>query len=215
MSKTMLKLKADVREAGKARVKGFIPAVMYGPKNPTASISVSEAEFNKIWKAAGESTVVTLECADGEHDALIHDIARDPVTDAIVHADFYTVDKNTKVQVAVALEFVGVSPAVKDLGGILIKVLHELEIEALPKDLPHGLEVDISSLATFEDHITAADIVLPEGVSLKADASEIVALVNAPKEEKEEEVTAIDMDAIEVTDQKGKKEVEGEEAAAE
>lgn len=212
----MLKLKAEARESGKSRVKGIIPAVMYGPKNPTTSIAVSEAEFNKIWKQAGESTVVTLECADGEHDTLIHDIARDPVSDAITHVDFYTIDKDTKVEVAIPLEFVGVAPAVKDLGGILIKVIHELEIEALPKDLPHGLEVDISSLATFEDHITAADIKLPAGVSLKIAPEEIIALVNAAKEEVEDAPTTIDMDSIGLSDQKGKKDEEGAgEASAE
>ncbi len=209
----MLKLKAEARESGKSRVKGVIPAVMYGPKNPTTSIAVSEAEFNKVWKAAGESTVVTLECADGEHDTLIHDIARDPVSDAITHIDFYTIDKNTKVEVAIPLEFVGVAPAVKDLGGILIKVIHELEIEALPKDLPHGIEVDISSLVTFENHITAGDIKLPAGVSLKIAPEEIVALVNAAKEETEDAPTTIDMDSIGISDQKGKKEEEGEAAA--
>lgn len=209
----MLKLKAEARESGKARVKGVIPAVMYGPKNPTTSIAVSEAEFNKVWKAAGESTVVTLECADGEHDTLIHDIARDPVSDAITHIDFYTIDKNTKVEVAIPLEFVGVAPAVKDLGGILIKVIHELEIEALPKDLPHGIEVDISSLVTFENHITAGDIKLPAGVSLKIAPEEIVALVNAAKEETEDAPTTIDMDSIGISDQKGKKDEEGDASA--
>jgi large subunit ribosomal protein L25 len=213
MSKTMLKLKAEARESGKAAVPGVIRAVMYGPKNPTASIAVSEAEFNKIWKAAGESTVVTLECADGEHDTLIHDIARNPVTDAITHVDFYAVDKNVKVSVAVPIEFIGVSPAVKDLGGILIKVMHELEIEALPKDLPHGLEVDISSLVDFQSHITAGDIVLPSGVSLTVAPEEIVALVNEAKEEVEEATAPIDMDAIGLSVEKGKKEEEGDASA--
>ncbi len=209
----MLKLKAEPRESGKAAVKGVIRSVMYGPKNPAASISIGEAEFNKIWKAAGESTIVTLDCADGEHDALIHAVARNPVTDAINHVDFYTVDKNVKVSVAVPIEFVGVSPAVKDLGGILIKVMHELEIEALPKDLPHGLEIDISSLATFADHITAGDIVLPVGVSLTVSPEEIVALVNEAKEEVEEAAAPIDMDSIGLSVEKGKKEEEGGEAA--
>lgn len=211
----MLKLKAEPRESGKAAVSGVIRAVMYGPKNPTSSISVREAEFNKIWKAAGESTIVTLECVDGDHDTLIHDIARDPVSDAITHVDFYTVDKDVKVSVAVPIEFIGVSPAVKDLGGILIKVMHELEIEALPKDLPHGLEVDISSLATFTDHITAGDISLPPGVSLKVGPEEIVALVNEAKEETEEVSAPIDMDAIGLSVEKGKKEDEGTDAGGE
>ncbi len=206
----MLKLKAEPRESGKAAVAGVIRAVMYGPKNPATSISVGEPEFNKIWKAAGESSVVTLQCPDGDHDTLIHAIARNPVTDAITHVDFYAVDKDVKVSVAVPIEFIGVSPAVKNLGGILIKVMHELEIEALPKDLPHGLEVDISSLATFDDHITAADIVLPAGVSLMVPPEEIVALVNEAKEEADEVAAPIDMDSIGLSVEKGKKEDDAE-----
>lgn len=211
----MLKLKAESREGGKARVAGQIPAVIYGPKMAATSVSLPEAEFQKIWKAAGESTVVTLECADGNHDVLIHDIARNVVTDAIIHVDFYAIDKNVAVEIAVPLEFTGVAPAVKDLGGILIKALHELQIEALPKDLPHGIEVDISSLATFEDQIKAADIKLPAGVTLKTDAEEVVALVSAAKEEVEEEAGPIDMSAIELSEKKGKKDDEEGEAAAE
>ncbi len=209
----MLKLKAEARESGKARVIGVIPAVMYGPKNPAISIAVSEAEFNKVWKAAGESTVVTLQCADGDHDTLIHDIARDPVTDAINHVDFYAVDKDVKVSVSVAVEFVGVAPAVKDLGGILIKATHELEVEALPKDLPHGLEVDVSSLVSLDSQIKAGDIALPAGVTLKADPEEIIALINLAKEETEEASGPIDMSAIEISEKKGKKDEDGDAAS--
>jgi large subunit ribosomal protein L25 len=115
----------------------------------------------------------------------------------------------------VPLEFIGVSPAVKDLGGVLVKVLHEIEIEALPKDLPHSITVDISSLAQIDDHITAKDLSLAKGVTLVTKESDIVVLVSAVREEKEEEVpAAIDMDAIEV-EKRGKKEEDGEEGAIE
>ncbi len=213
----MLKLAIETRpknSAASVRAKGLIPGVFYGPKAESTPISIKEVEFMKAWRSAGESTIVTLTGADEDHDTLIHDVALDPVSDKVKHVDFYVIEKGKKVEVAVPLEFTGESLAVKNLGGILIKVMHEIEIEALPKDLPHSIEVDISSLVDFAAQIKVQDIKLPEGVTAKADAEEVVALVSAPKEEKEEDaVTTIDMEAIGVSDQKGKKDEEGAEGA--
>ncbi len=205
-----MKLTIEKRDgaAAAARSQGKVPAVFYGPKAASTSISVNEPEFMKVWRAAGESTVITLSGDGEDHDALIHDVVRDPVTERVLHADFYIIEKGKKVEVAVPLEFVGESAAVKTLGGILIKVLHELEIEALPKDLPHAIEVDISSLVDFEVQIKVSDLKLPAGVTAKAEAEEVVALVSAAKEEVEEVAAPIDMSAIEISEKKGKKEEE-------
>lgn len=202
----MLKLKTEARESGSKRQLGLIPAVVYGPKMNTTSISVPESDFQKIWKNAGESTVVTLESATGNFDVLIHDISRDPVSDQIIHVDFYAVDMDKKVEINIPLEFVGVAPAVKALGGVLMKVAHEITIEALPKDLPHGLEVDISSLVDFDSKITTGDIKLPAGVTLVGDSEEIVALVSEAKEEVESDTGPVDISSIELSEKKGKKE---------
>lgn len=211
----MVNLTIEKREGSvdAVRAQGKIPAVFYGPKAPTTSISVNEIDFIKVWKQAGESSVITLTGADEEHDALIHELDRDPVTGKIRHADFYVIEKGKKVKVGVPIEFVGVSAAVKDLGGSLIKVVHELEIEAMPKDLPHNIEVDITSLATFDDQIKAGDIKLPSGVSLAVEPEEVIALVNAPKEEVEE-TTPVDISSIELSVEKGKKEEEDAGEAA-
>lgn len=194
------------------REEGSIPAVFYGPKEKTTSISISTKEFDKVWKKAGESSVIILKGDFGEHETLIHDIDRDPVTDKIKHADFYVIEKGKKIKVKIPLEFIGISPAVKDLGGILVKVIHEIEIESMPKDLPHSLSADIGSLVDFNSQILAGDIVLPSGVSLVTKADEIVVLSSMPKEEKEEEVKPIDLSAIEV-EKKGKEET-SEDAGA-
>jgi large subunit ribosomal protein L25 len=207
----MLKLSLEKRDGGaqEARSKGFIPGVFYGPKAEATSVSILEAEFMKVWRKAGESSVITLTGIGEDHDALIHDVSTDAVTDKVIHVDFYVIEKGKKVEVSVPLEFVGEAPAVKTLGGSLIKVMHELEIEAMPKDLPHAIEVDISALVDFESQIKVADIKLPSGVIAKADAEEVVALAQPAKEETEEEVAgSIDMSAIEISDQKGKKEEE-------
>ncbi len=195
------------------RSAGKLPAVFYGRKEKTTSITVPAAEFLKVWKAAGESSVVELKGLGEEHQALIKDIDKDPVTDVIRHADFYVIEKGKKLKVKVPLEFDGVSPAVKELGGILVKVLHTLEIEALPKDLPSRVHVDIAPLVAFDSQIHARDLKLPEGVSLVQDAEDVVASVAQPVEEKEEPVAAPDLSAIEV-EKKGKKEEEGAEGAA-
>lgn len=185
------------------RKEGFIPAVFYGPKEASTSVTVSAKELEKVWKEAGESTVVTLKGEFGDHDALIHDINIDTLTGKILHADFYIIEKGKKISVHVPVEFDGVAPAVKELGGILVKVLHEIEIEAMPKDLPHNLIVDISLITDFDTHVTAGQIKLPAGVTLLTDADEIVAMASQPKEEVES--APIDLSAIEV-EKKGKKE---------
>jgi large subunit ribosomal protein L25 len=215
----MFELKTENRDMkvslGTLRGEGKIPAVFYGRKAKSTSIVLNSIQFKKVWKDAGESSIVTLKTADGEIGAVIHDVQMDPVKDEPTHVDFYVVEQDKPIEVSVPLEFIGVSPAVKDLGGVLVKVLHEIEIEALPKDLPHSITVDISSLAQIDDHITAKDLSLAKGVTLVTKESDIVVLVSAVREEKEEEVpAAIDMDAIEV-EKRGKKEEDGEEGAIE
>ncbi len=212
----MLSLQVTSRPKGgslyKIRNNGLIPAVFYGKKQESTPISIPMVDFLKVWKQAGESSVVILKTDKGEVEALIHDVDLDPVTEVPRHADFYVFEKGHKITLDIPLEFVGVSPAVKDLGGILIKVLHEIKIEAMPKDLPKKIEVDISSLVNFESQIIAGDLKLSEGVVLVESPTEVVALVSMPKEEKEEEAAPVDLSAIEV-EKKGKKEEEGAEGA--
>lgn len=204
-----MKLTAD-----KVRAGGSMPAIYYGPKEASTPISVDPKEFGKVWKKAGESSVIILKDAAGaEHEALIHEVDVHPLSGEPRHADFYIIEKGKKVQVSVPLVFEGVAPAVKDLGGILVKVHREVEIEAAPRDLPHDIVVDISKLATMTDVIKAGDIALPKGVELKVDAEEVIAAISEAKEETEEAPTTIDMSAIEV-EKKGKAEEEGGEAAA-
>lgn len=196
------------------RANGFMPSVVYGKKTPSTPISVSQKDFMKVYKQAGESSVVTLKGDAGNFDVLIQDVALDPVSDMPIHVDFYAFEKGKKLEVEVPLEFVGVAPAVKDLGGSLVKVLHELKISAEPQNMPHSIEVDISSLATFESQILASQIKLPAGVDLMENPDEVVASAAEPKAEEVEESAPIDLSAIEV-EKKGKKEEEGEAPAPE
>ena len=99
------------------RGKGLIPAVFYGPKEKSTAITVPLVDFVKVWKKAGESSVIVLKDGAHEHEALIHEIDVHPVTGVPRHADFYVIEKGKKVKVNVQLSFDGVSGAVKDLGG--------------------------------------------------------------------------------------------------
>ena len=209
----MLTLKAEIRDIHTkpevVRLAGKVPAVFYGKKEASTAISIPKIDFLKIWKKAGEYSVVTLETPNGVKESLIQDVDLDPVTGIPRHADFYVFEKGHKVEVELPIEFTGVSPAIKDLGGVLVKVLHKIKIEAMPKDLPRGINIDISGLSTFEDQILARDIKLGEGVTLKENLEKVIALVSAPREEKEEEVLPVDLSAIEV-EKKGKEESEEE-----
>ena len=193
------------------RKTGFIPAVFYGRKQESTDILVKTTEFNKVLAQAGESTVVTLKGDFGTHDAMIHEVDRDPITGVTRHADFYVIEKDKKIKVHVPVEFEGVSPAVKELGGILVKVVHEIEIEALPGNLPHAIHVDISALVDFDSNISAGDLKLPSGVTLAIKPEEIVASIAKPKEE-EENTAPIDISSIEV-EKKGKDAKEGADEA--
>lgn len=196
------------------RKAGEVPAVFYGMGNATTPITISKIEFKKVWHKAGESSAVELTVDGKKVDVLIHEVQTHPVNDEPIHVDFLAIDMNKKIKVNIPIEFVGVSPAVKSGTGNLVKVMHEVEVEALPKDLPKNLTVDISSLIDTTSQLTIADIKLPAGVTIMAEISEVVASIIEQKEEVEEAVVPVDLSAIEV-EKKGKKEEEGAEPAAE
>ena len=187
------------------RKSGEIPGVFYGAGKANTAISIGNVEFKKIWKEAGESSAVKISSGKDEIDALIHEVQVDPVSGEPMHVDFLAIDMTKKIKVKVGLVFEGISEAVKSGMGNLVKVLHEIEIEALPKDLPHNLFVNISKLATLADNIVVSDIKLPFGVGAVTNGGDIVASIVEQKEEKEEEPVPVDLSAIEV-EKKGKKE---------
>ena len=207
----MITLNAEARDVKvnpkMIRKQGKIPAVFYGSGQVSTSIQVDKIAFMKVLSEAGESSIISLKTPNGVLDALIHDVDLDPVLGDPIHADFYITAKDTKIEVDIPLEFVGVAPAEK-LGGIVTKVMHELRIEALPGKLPQHLTVDLSMLVALDSHITVADLPLAEGVRAILDKTEVVASITLPQEEKEE-APAMDLSAIEV-EKKGKKEEEGE-----
>jgi len=199
---------------GVIRNNGMIPGVVYGVRVENTMISVSSIDFEKIFKQAGESSTIILEIKGDESkkevakkvDVLIHDMQVDPIKGFPTHIDFLAIDMNKPVEVSIPIEFIGLAKAEKDGLGVLVKVLYEIEIEALPKDLPHNVIVDVSGLLLLGDQIHVKDIAIPKGVTIKTNAEEVVALIAAIKEEPVEEAP-VDLSAIEV-EKKGKKDEE-------
>src|SRR3989338_9932197 len=189
------------------RKSGEMPAVFYGAGQTSTPVSISTAEFKKVWRGAGESSTVKISMPQKEIDVLIHEVQTDPKTDEPIHADFLAIDMKKKISVKVPLEFTGIAPAVKNGIGNLVKVLHEIEIEALPADLPHNLHVDISTLLGLENNILVSGIQLPSGVVAITKGEEVVASIIAQVEEKEEVAAPVDLSAI-AGKKKGKKEEE-------
>ena len=206
---TVEKRQALGKAARRLRASGMVPAVLYGRHEPSTPITTALRDFEKVWSEAGESGIVRLTGLGEEKDVLIYAVDMDPVLEKPRHVDFYAVEKGQKVQVAVPIEFVGVSTAVRDLGGVLTKVLHELEVEAEPAALPHHIVADISLIVALDEALTVADLAIPSGVEVLADRSDVVAIVSLAEEEPVAEATPIDFAAIEV-EKKGKEEKVGD-----
>ena len=169
--------------ADEVRSTGMVPAVLYGPKEAPTAVSINAKEFDRVFRTARETTIIILKGLGEDKETLIKDVQFHPVTDMPLHADFYVIEKGKKVTVSIPLEFVGNSPAEK-AGHILVKAVHEVEIEVAPAELPQHLEVDVSKLENVGDHVLAKDIKLPTSAELQIDADEIIVSVTEFVEEK-------------------------------
>lgn len=180
----------DVKSKGKRLINNekVIPAVVYGHGLKSQSIAIPIIGFEKVFKKAGTNTIVTLNLNSEKKQVLIYDYQRDPVSDQFIHVDFYAVKMDEKIEATVPLKFVGVSLAVKDKGGVMVKNMEDVKVKCLPADLPHEIEVDLSVLNTFEDRIRVSDLKVGSGVEILIDDKrQVVANAILPKEEKEAE----------------------------
>ncbi|EKD23866.1 MAG: 50S ribosomal protein L25 [uncultured bacterium] len=211
-----MELKAEKREilGGKVsalRKIGLVPAELYGQGSENEHLTINEKEFIKVFKEAGESTVITLVVGGKKTPALIYDVTTDSISDRILHVDFYLVDMAEEITTEVTLDFIGEAPAVKTEGGVLIKSMQEIEVCALPANLPHSIAVDLSMLANIHDSIHVKDLVVATGVKLLADMDTVIATVieQAAEEVAEAPISVAD---VKIAGSEKKKE-EGESAA--
>lgn len=186
-----MKLNAVLREsAGKGldqlRKDDMVPAVVYGRKIAPRMVSLPYLEFSKAYKAAGENTIVELLIGTEKPvNVLIHDVQVSPLQGRFIHIDFFQVRMDEEIETHVPILFVNESAAVREMGGMLMKSIEELPVKTLPSDLPHALEVDLSMLRTFEDHITVSDIKVSPKVKIDADPNMVIASVIPPRTEAE------------------------------
>ncbi len=173
------------RQVKSLRRQGLVPAVVYGHDFKTLSIQVPMKELERVYAEAGESTVVYLNVNGQDHPTIIHDIVRDALSDKFLHADFYKVRLDEKIHAKIQLNFIGESPAVKGLSGILVKNMSEIEVEGFPQDLPHQIDVDISDMAELRSHIQIKDLPISSKLEVKAEPEAIVALIQEPISEEE------------------------------
>ena len=187
------------------RREGLVPAELYGHGLKNLHLTVGAKEFGKVLKEAGTTTVVTLVLNTEKKSAIIHEVKHNYLTGDIEHVDFYQVRMDEKMKAKVPLEFVGVAPAVKAFGAIVNKSMSEIEVEALPQNLPHSLIVDLSTLDEMNKSVYVRDIVAPKGVEILIDMETAVATATPPVEE---EVVEAPIDVADVK-------VESEEKKAE
>ena len=214
----MIELKAKIRKdtgkkVEKIRKQGMVPAVLYGPTIKSQSLEIDLKEFEKIYKEAGESSLISLTLAKENFLVLIHAVEINALSQKPIHVDFYQPRLDEEIEATIPLVFEGEAAAARDLGGTLVKNIHEVEVKALPQNLPHEIKVNIDKLKTFEDSILIQDLPLPQGVKVLKEADEAVVFVASPEKIEEELAKPIEEKVEEVEKVAEKKEAEGEEEA--
>lgn len=180
------------RKVKNLKKQGLIPASVYGKKIKSVSISVKAEELLKVYKEAGESGLVELSLQNEVRPVLIHNVQINPVTSVPIHVEFYQVDLKEKVQANVPVEFTGEPLAVTSKVGVLLTIHDEVEVEALPADLPEKLEFDVTALAEVNAEVKVKDLVVPKGVTVLTEAELVLAKIGSliSKEAEAEEAAA-------------------------
>lgn len=163
---TVEKRKILGKNVKKLRREDILPANIYGKDIKSLAVQVPYKEFEKVYKEAGETGLVDVEIAGEIKPSLIHNLQQDYYNHRILHVDFYQVNLKEKVKTTVPIQIVGEARAVSDKLGLLLTPLSQIEIEALPTDLPEKIEVQVEHLAAVNDQIAVKDIKAPTGVTI-------------------------------------------------
>ncbi len=168
------------------RREGLIPAELFGHGIENRHFAVVAKDFSRVFKEAGENTIVTLVSETGEKfPVIISDVGQNRLSNTIIAIDFHHIRKGEKIQTKVPIEFVGDAPAVKK-GLLLVKVTDEVEVEALPEHIPHRFEVDLSHLVDASQSIALHDLAISNNVKVITPLESIIVTVAEPAKEKEE-----------------------------
>lgn len=167
------------RKVKQVRLEGKIPATVYGKNITSVSIQVRTELFAPLYKIVGETGLIELAIANNTWPVLVHSVQKHPVNGGILHVEFHQVDLKEKVKANVPVELVGEAKAVVDKIGVLLTLLDEVEVEALPAQLPEKIEVDVSSLAEVNQEFKVSDLNIPSGVTLLSDPTVVVVKIGA------------------------------------
>ncbi|MEW5829487.1 MAG: 50S ribosomal protein L25 [Chloroflexota bacterium] len=206
-------LKAEKRTVVGKQVRalrraGKLPAVIYGHRIDPLAITLEAHESNMTLSRAASTALITIAVGGKEYPCLVREKQRNYIKGGLIHVDFQAVSLTEKISANVAVELDGESPAVKNFDAVLVQSLAEIEVEALPTDLPESFVVDISKLVEVGDQILVKDLAVPDKVEILTDLDEVVVVATAPKvtEEVEEAEAGEEPEVIE----RGKKEEEEE-----
>jgi len=188
--KEKITLKVEKREilgkkVKKLRREGILPASIYGKNVKSLAVQLYLKDFLPVYKKVGETGIIELNLVGEEkpRHVLIHNVQMDPVSDNPLHVDFRQVLLTERITATIPVELVGESPAVAQKLGVLIQTLSEVEVEALPTDLPEQFTVDVSSLKEVDQAITVGDLKPPAGVKILTSEKEILVKINPPTKE--------------------------------
>lgn len=174
----------------KLRKSGLLPANIYGKDIKSISVQVPYKDFESLYKIAGETGLIDVEIDGQLKPILIKNVQKEPISKQVLHADFYQVNLKEKITAMIPVVTIGEAKAVTEKVGLLLTPISEIEVEALPEDLPEKIEVNVENLAAVDEQITVADLKIPKGVEVKTDPSQVVVKVAELVSEEAKEVAA-------------------------
>ena len=181
--------KIEGRKVKALRKQNVIPANIFGNKIKSKSIQVSLKDFENLYKEVGETRVINLDFGSEKRPVLVHDVQLNPKTDEVLHIDFHQVDLKEKVTATIPLIFINESPAEKQALGTVVKEVQEIEVTALPSDLPEHIDVDLSTLSEVDQSIHLKDLQFDRS-KIETDQDPELILVKVEPPQKEEVIVA-------------------------
>jgi large subunit ribosomal protein L25 len=191
------------------RRQGRLPGVLYGHGFEPVAISLNAHETSLVLPGLSSSSIVTVDLDGEQHAVLVRERQKDYIRNAYIHVDFQVVSLTEKLRTMVHIEVHGLSPAVKDYNAVLVHNLSQVEVEALPQDLPERFVVDVSKLAMIGDAFHVRDLNIPSGVHVLTEPNEIIVVATGAAPEEVEEAVTTELAEPEVIE-RGKKEEEEE-----
>jgi large subunit ribosomal protein L25 len=177
------------RKVKHLRKSGKLPATVYGKGVKSASVTLAADVFTKVYAETGETGLIELQVDKELRPVLVHNVQKDPVTNTILHIEFHQVDLKEKVHAKVPVEIVGEAPAVAQKLGVLLTVLNDIEVEALPTELPEKIEVDVTALTEVDQEVKVVDIKVGSAITVLTDG-ELTVVKVGPLVTKEAEAQA-------------------------